>query len=68
MTDLEVFYSGKSASIVSIINTLFKFMTGKVLEFKLMNTDDWSDLMEQFHGFSAYPEVRSFSTHSVSFN
>ncbi|MBL7525096.1 hypothetical protein [Legionella bononiensis] len=68
MTDLEVLYSGKTESLVSIVNSLFKYMAGKVLEFKLMNTDDLSDLMEQFHGYGAHPEVSSSCTHKLPFN
>lgn len=68
ITDLEVLYSGKSSSIVSIINSLFKFMTGKILEYRLMNTDDLNDLMDQFHGSGTHLDMCSSSTHSLSFN
>lgn len=68
MTDLEVLYSGKPESIATIINSLFKFMTETILKYKLMNTADLSDLMEQFHGHGAHPDVCSSSTHSLPFN
>ncbi|KTD54785.1 hypothetical protein [Legionella quateirensis] len=68
MTDLEVLYSGKTEPVACVVNSLFKYITGTILKFKLMNTDDLSDLMEQFHGYSAHTDVCSSSTYSLPFN